>query len=211
MDTTYFWRKYGIMIFRIYNKDKKLRKNLLRYKVNHETVYKYKEWIKYIQSKWFEVLWIICDGGVWLLWWFWDILTQKCVFHQQQTITKYLTKKPKSEAWKGLLDISYYLWKFKKKTIIMLLNQWLSDHKQRLNELNNNWNKLHIRTFKAYKSIVNNLKYLYIYDDYHHLNIPKTNNSLEAINSWIKTKSWLHRWLSEKRKWKYICYYLYNS
>lgn len=203
--------EYWIMIFRIYSLDKKLRKNLLRYDVNHETVDKYKEWIKYIQSKWFEVIWIICDGMRWLLWWFWNIPTQKCIFHQQQTIIKYLTKKPKSEAWKELLDISKYIWKYKEETIYLLLDQWLLDYKYWLSEKNIYWKPVHEKTIKAYKSIRNNLKYLYIYDEYPHLNISKTNNSLEAINSWIKTKSWIHRWLSKERKLKYIYYYLYNS
>ena len=47
IDTTYFGRKYGIMVFRSYE----LKKNLYWKVVNWETIIAYKDGIKYLQSQ----------------------------------------------------------------------------------------------------------------------------------------------------------------
>lgn len=95
MDTTYFWRKYWYMIFRAWFPELERWKTLLRYKVKYETDDKYKEWVNFLIENGWEIVWIVCDWRQWLLWWFWDIPTQICLYHFKQIITRYLTRSPK--------------------------------------------------------------------------------------------------------------------
>ena len=188
------------MVFRSYE----LRKNILRKEVKRETIEEYKKGIKEIQSKWWIIKAIVCDGKRWLLWWL-NFPVQMCVFHQKQIMRKYITKNPKLEANKELKDISMLIWKIRKSTI----KEWLDDRYRRykvfLSEKNDGGNYVHTRTKKAYKSLENNLQYLYTFSDYKGIvDIPRTTNSLESVFSHMKQKVWLHRWLKKHRKLKLI-------
>lgn len=208
MDTTYFGRKYGYMVFRDYIGEQ----NILRYRVPRETNSKYKEWVRYLQELWRVVVWIVCDGKLWLLTWFWDIPVQMCQFHQKQIITRYLTRKPKLAPSIELKEVIQSLWDLPESTMRDLLQDRYRRHRDWLLERNMMWWYVHIRTRKAYRSIITNLSYLYTYERYKELHLPKTTNELEWwVFSWLKQKLWNHRWLTESRKHKWIEYYLNNT
>jgi hypothetical protein len=209
MDTTYCKRAYGYMIFRIRDPISHSWRNILRYKVDHETNNQYREWIVFLQSKGFEIIAIVMDWRKWLLWWFGSIPTQLCIAHQQRTITQYLTRKPKLKPSLELRDISMHLWKLSKSTITQRLQSRHERNKDWLYEKNENKNYIHVRVVKAYKSLVRNMSYLYVFEEYFELWIPSTTNSLEAVNSRLKTKRRIHRWLREDRKQQLTNYYLY--
>lgn len=209
MDTTYCKRAYWYMIFRIRDPITYSWRNVLRYKVDYETNNQYRTWIEFLQSKWFEILAIVMDWKKWLLWWFWSISTQLCIVHQQQTITQYLTRKPKLKPSIELRDISFHLWKLSKSIIVQRLQSRHQRNKDRLYEKNENKNYIHMRVVKAYKSLMRNMDHLYVFEEYANLWIPSTNNSLEWVNSRLKTKRRIHRWLRENRKQQLTNYYLY--
>jgi hypothetical protein len=211
MDTTYFGRKYWYMIFRARFPKLKKGKNLLWYKVKYETNDKYREWFNFLKRKWRNIIWIVCDGRQWLLWWFGDIPTQMCIYHMRQILTRYLTRKPKLEQNKSLKVIWTCIWEYPKEDIELSLKVWYTENKERLNEKNDNWNYIHTRTRKTYRSITKKLRYCYIFKEYPVLWIPNTNNSLESINWHLKTKKWIHRWLWEENSDKFIDFYLYYS
>lgn len=116
-----------------------------------------------------------------------------CIFHQQKVITIYITKKPKLEQNKELRDIAIHLGKLSLEGILTRLDSRYIRNKDRLSEKNQNKKSVHERTLKAYRSLKNNLKFLYVYETHPDLQLPQTNNSLEAINSHLKTKSSVHR------------------
>jgi hypothetical protein len=188
------------MIFRIWDPITYSWRNILRYKVDYETNNQYRAWICFLQSKWFEIVAIVMNWKKWLLWWFWSIPTQLCIVHQQQTITQYLTRKLKLKPSIELRDISFHLWKLSKSIIIQRLQSRHQRNKNRLYEKNENKNYIHMRVVKAYKSLIKNMNYLYIFEEYINLWIPSTNNSLEWVNSRLKGKRRMHRWLREDRK-----------
>lgn len=201
IDTTYFWRSFGIMTFRSYE----LRKNLFRKEVARETKKLYIDWIQYLKDQWWKILAIVSDGKRWLLWWFWEIPTQMCIFHQQQIIRRYITKNPKLEANIEFKDISSMIWKIRKETITLWLEDRYRRYEKFLNERNSSKCYVHIRTRKAYRSLKTNLEYLYVFIDYKwKIDIPNTTNSLESIFWHMKQKVWLHRWLRKDRKLKLI-------
>jgi transposase-like protein len=91
LDTTYFGRAYGIMVFR----SEKLQKNLLWKMVIYETKALYQQGIAELQRQGWVVQAIVCDGKKGVLGRFEDIPTQKCVFHQMKTVRAYLGKYPR--------------------------------------------------------------------------------------------------------------------
>ena len=206
MDTTYFWRKYWIIVFRSFE----LKKNLLRKEVRWETIKDYRDWIVELQSKWRTIKAVVCDWKRWLLWWL-DTPVQMCIFHQKQIMRRYITKTPKLEANKELQDITSMIWNFKKATIQLWLSDRYRRYKSFLQEKNDSGNYVHTRTRKAYRSLKNNLQYLYTFSDYEGIiDIPRTTNSLESVFSHMKQKVGLHRWLKKHRKLKLIDEFLWK-
>jgi len=202
IDTTYYWRTYWIMVFRW----RPLRRNLYRKEVPRETKEDYLAWIKKLKQDWREITGIVCDWKAWLLWWFGEIPTQMCHFHQRQIITRYIPRKAILPENKELRDISSFIWKLRKDTI----KQWLDSREYRnskfLREKNDSGEFMHWRTRSAHRSLQKNLPYLYTYKDVD--NMPNTTNSLDWTFAHMKQKIWLHRWLSKRRKMKLIDDYL---
>jgi hypothetical protein len=94
MDTTYWGRGYGVMLF----KDSITGDNLLKYYVVSETNALYPKGIDELRTKGFEVLAIVCDGRKGLLHSFIRTPVHMCQFHQVAIIRKYITKNPKLPA-----------------------------------------------------------------------------------------------------------------
>ncbi len=98
MDTTYFGRNFGIMVLM----DSISGKALFVSKVKYETNELYTQAIGSLKAKGIAIQSIVCDGRRGLPQTFPDIPVQLCHFHQVQTIHRYLTRNPKTEAGKEL-------------------------------------------------------------------------------------------------------------
>lgn len=208
IDTSYFGT-FGLMLF----KDSKNNK-ILHYKiVDYETNKAYKEWIMDLKKEWWEIEAIVCDGRRWLLWWFENIPTQMCQFHQKQIIRRYLTLNPILETNKELRKIVNDLHITDKDSFELWLNEWYDKNKCFLDErwINLKWKRyyIHKKTRSAYFSLKRNLKYLFIYQDYlWKIEIPNTTSWLESQFWHIKDKIRLHRGLKKDRKIKLVCFLL---
>ena len=200
IDTTYFW-SFWIMAF----KDHKSW-DILKFKiVDSEKAIDYKLWIDELQNEWWIIKAIVSDWKKWLLWCFWDIPTQMCNFHQIQIITRYLTKRPKLQANIELRKIALLLTQTDKESFTFWLEEWFIKYEIFLKEKtyweNWKWQYTHRKTRSAYRSLKNNLQYLFIWYDYiWKLDIPNTTNALEWYFSHLKEKVRLHRWLKKERK-----------
>ena len=75
MDTTYWGRNFGVMLF----KDANTKENLLKYYVKSETNALYLQGINELKRRGFDVLAIVCDGRRGLFQLFDNIPIQKCV------------------------------------------------------------------------------------------------------------------------------------
>ncbi len=126
-------------------------------------------------------------------------------------LRRYLTKKPKLVQNQKLKIIWSCIWEYPKEDIELAIKVWNEENENRLNEKNENWKYVHTRTRKAYNCIRRKLNYCYTFKEYSELWIPSTNNSSEWINSHLKTKKWIHRWLWKNNSDKFIGYYLYYS
>lgn len=211
MDTTYFW-EFWIMAFKDYQS-----KKIINYKVvKNENNTDYKNWVKELIEQWWIIKAIVCDWRKWLLWWFPNIPTQMCNFHQVAIIRRYITKNPVLEANIELKKITELLTKTDKESFSFWLEEWYEKHKEFLNEkaIWKDWkiHYIHNRTRSAYFSLKNNLKFLFTwYDYYWEIEIPNTTNWLEWVFGHIKAKVSLHRWLKKERKIKLILSLLYGK
>ncbi len=101
MDTTYWRRGFGVMLF----KDAYTKENLLKYYVKYETNTLYLQGINELRSLGFLILAIVCDGRKGLIQSFTDIPIQMCQFHQSAIIRRYLTKKPKLKSAQEFMEV----------------------------------------------------------------------------------------------------------
>lgn len=209
MDTTYWGRKFGVMLFR----DSITKENLLKYYVKNETVYKYKEGIRELITMGFEVKSIVCDGKPGLLKGFGDTPVQMCQFHQKQIIKRYLTKRPKLIASIELKQVVDILCVTDKESFEGALGDWYLKWGDFLNERTTNLENgksfyTHKRLRSAYNSLTRNLKNLFVWYDNYELKIPNTTNGIDGHFSDLKNKLRNHNGLSEHRKKKFIDSYL---
>lgn len=205
MDTTYFGRLFGVMLF----KDAYSGENLLKYYVKNETNLKYREGIESLLNRGYTINAIVCDGRKGLLNMYPDIPTQMCQFHQAAIIRRYLTKKPKTDAAKELKTLVKLLAKTDKESFVGGLNDWHIKWDDFLKERSKNpkTNKtqyIHRKLRSAYNSLKNNLPWLFIWYDFIELKIPNTTNAIDGHFADLKNKLRCHNGLSIAHKQKFI-------
>ena len=205
MDTTYWGRTFGVMLF----KDAITKENLLKYYVKNETNLQYKNGIKELKSNGFNILAIVCDGRRGLLNAFGEIPVQMCQFHQSAIIRRYITKKPRLQASIELNQVVRLMTKTDKESFEGALNEWHEQWQDFLNErtINNETGKsyyTHKRLRSAYRSLKTNLPWLFTWYDYIDLGIPNTTNAIDGHFADLKNKLRNHNGLNIKRKMRFI-------
>lgn len=205
MDTTYWGRGFGVMLF----KDAKTNENLLKYFVKYETNIVYIEGIELLKSRGFVILAIVCDGRKGLLNSFKNIPVQMCQFHQKEIIRRYLTKKPKMKASQELLEVVDLLTITDKESFVGALGLWLEKWQSFLDErttssISKKTFYTHKKLRSAFFSLKNNLNWMFTWYDNFEMNIPNTTNALEGHFSDLKNKLRNHNGLSIERKKKFI-------
>lgn len=205
MDTTYWKRGIGVMLF----KDACAKENLLKYYVISETNALYLKGYNELKTQGFDILGIVCDGRRGLFQLFGDIPVQMCQFHQAAIIRKYLTKNPVLPASIALKEIVSLMKITDRESFEGLLKDWYIEWETYLNErttnpVNGKTYFTHKRLRSAYRSLNTNLKWLYTWYDNYELNMPNTTNSIDGHFSDLKTKLRNHNGLSKVLKMKFI-------
>lgn len=205
MDTTYFGRLFGLMVF----KDSVTGSILFKQYVKQETNVLYLKGIQEITRRGVKIKSIICDGRKGLIQFFEkEIPVQMCCFHQVAIIRRYLTKKPKMQASKELWEIALLLKETDKESFIGVLSEWHVKWKDFLNEQRKDENGkkryVHKKLRSAYRSLNNNLPWLFTWYDNPELKIPKTTNAIDGHFADLKNKLRNHNGLSLERKKKFI-------
>ncbi len=204
MDTTYFGRIFGVMVF----KDSISGQILFKQYVKQETNNLYLFGVKEVARRGIKIQSIICDGRKGLLNLFEGIPIQMCNFHQVATIRRYLTKNPKMQASKELWSHTLLLKNTDKESFEGGLNDWHIKWSDFLNERkidSKGKNRyVHKRLRSAYRSLKTNLPWLFTWYDNLELNIPNTTNAIDGHFSDLKNKLRNHNGLSLERKKKFI-------
>ena len=162
MDTTYFGRSFGVMVLIDSISGKALSVSEVKYETNEQ----YFTAIGSLKDKGIEIQSIVCDGRRGLAQMFPDIPVQLCQFHQVKTVSRYLTRNPKTEAGKALWRLALTLKSSKQSDFEHDLQTWFEQYQSYLNErtFNTETGKSHythknIRS--AYFSLKRNLDYLF--------------------------------------------------
>lgn len=165
-----------------------------------------------LEEKGWVFLAVVLDGRRGFLGVFGDIPLQTCHFHQMKQVTKYLTRKPKTEAGKELRMLVLTLTKTAEAEFTAALLAWHTkygdfiEHKtiSTFESGKTHWCYTHGKVRSAYRSVKANLPYLFTYLKYPELNIPNTTNSLDGSFSALKNKLAAHRGLRRDRRYKVI-------
>lgn len=208
-DMTFWGRGYGVIVFR----SPALRKNLWWKESQFETPWVYKEGLEYLLKGGWTVTGAIIDGkrGVAQVFEVQGIPVQYCQFHQIKTVTKYLTRKPKTAAAQELRSLTLTLQNTDEKTFRKRLAEWHKRHEMFLNERSpaphtkRGWVYTHRRVRSAYRSLSTNLCRLFTYQKYPAFNMSNTTNCLDGMFSQIKNRLAVHRGLRRDRRYKIIC------
>jgi len=206
MDTTYFGRGWGVMVFKNNIDGVILYKQYVRYETNAL----YLAGIAEISRRGIAIEGIVCDGRQGLFGLFGDIPMQMCQFHQIQIVQRYLTRKPKTPAAIALKKLTLKLTKQPKEEFINNLNDWYLQWHDYLNERSKSPTTgrktyyTHKRLRSAYLSLKRHLPNLFVFEDHKELIIPNTTNALDGQFADLKNKLRNHNGLSKARKMKFI-------
>lgn len=204
MDTTYFGRGLGVMLF----KDAASGLNLYKIYVKTETNGLYLQGIEYLKQRDFTIQAVVCDGRRGLFQLFPGMPMQMCNFHQVAIIRRYLTKKPKMQASKELWQLTLILAHTDKESFEGGLTDWHTKWMNFLNErkIDEKGKKryIHKRLRSAYRSLRTNLQWLFTWYDNIEMGIHNTTNAIDGHFADLKNKLRNHNGLSIQRKMKFI-------
>jgi hypothetical protein len=211
-DTTFWGKKYGVCVFRSWT----LKRNLWWGEVASELVANYHYGRKILETKGWTFSAAVIDGRRGLANVFKDIPVQMCHFHQMQTVTKYLTRRPKTEAGQELRALTLTLTKTDEKTFTKNLSAFERKWKHFLEEKTlilglKRPQYTHKNVRSALRSLKTNLPNLFTYRRYPELNIPNTTNTIDGYFASVKKKVAAHHGLRRDRRYKLICQLLRES
>ena len=182
MDTTYFGRSFGVMVLM----DSISQQALSVDEVKYETNALYAAALNELREKGFDIQSIVCDGRKGLLQMFPEIPAQLCLFHQVKTVSRYLTRNPKTAAGKALWRLTLTLKDSGKTAFQGALQAWFRQHEEFLNErtINEETGSSSHYTHKtlrsAYLSLKRDLDYLFTFEEHLELGMCNTTNLLDG-------------------------------
>jgi len=164
---------------------------------------------KILEDKGWVFTAVVVDGRRGMITVFKDIPVQVCQFHQMKTVTKYLTRRPKTAPGVALRTIMLQLPQSTEKEFAKLLFCWKKEWPACLTDKTyitgtNHWYYTHKKVRSAYLSMERNLPYLFTYQKYPELDIPNTTNSLDGSFTHLKDKVNIHHGLRKDRRYKMI-------
>lgn len=207
-DTTFWGRTYGVCVFFAHT----LKRHIWWHEVEGERMAHYRYGKQILESKGWTFVAAVVDGRRGLTAVFNDIPVQICQFHQIKQVTKYLTRRPETDAGKELRTLVLTLTKTDEATFTRGLEAWYATWHPFVEEKTVNtfitgkttWYYTHKNVRSAYRSLKTNLPYLFTYLKYPELNIPNTTNELDGSFSNLKKKLAVHHGLRRDRRFKVI-------
>jgi len=204
MDCTYFKRICAYFVVR----DWYTKRNIYFKRIPYETINCYTDFVWFLKSKGYLIDGIIVDGrrGIFqALSAYYPI--QMCQFHQKQIVKRYLTQNPLTAAGQELQKVMEELTLVDREWFEILLYLWnlkyeLFIKEKTINPTTGKWHYTHKRIRSAYRSLKNNIPYLFTYQTMK--NMPNTTNSLDGYFSHLKNAVSVHRGLRLWRKTKVI-------
>jgi hypothetical protein len=209
VDTTYFGRGFGYMIFRAHGI------NLYYQQVESETIEQLGFGLDILDNLGYTFKSITIDGRTGFIKYleerYPNTALQYCQFHQKQTVQRYITNRPQTLCgyelkafMKDLLKHDYYSFYMDYWT---LRDRW----GEFLKERNENNQFKHKRLRAAFNSLNRNMPYLFAHKAWPDLKIPNTTNSCDGHFNHFKKRVSRHCGLKRNRRIKLIEFIIKNS
>jgi len=201
-----------VVVFRSWT----LRRNLWWNEVSSEKMVHYQYGRKILEERGWTFTAAVIDGRRGLATVFKDIPVQMCHFHQLQIVTKYLTRRPQTEAAKELRFLALTLTRTNEKIFGKALTAWEKKYHGFYTEKThilgtNRFYYTHKNVRSAYMSLHRNLPLLFTYQKYPELSIPNTTNTIDGYFASLKKKISAHHGLRKDRRYRVICELLIRS
>jgi hypothetical protein len=211
-DTTFWGRSYGVCVFRSWT----LKRNVWWGEVSSELMAHYHYGRKILEDRGWTFTAAVIDGRRGLATVFKGIPVQTCHFHQMKNVTKYLTRRPETDAGKALRSIMLTLPHTTESVFTNTLTLWEKQYHDFITEKTyvlgtKHWYYTHKNVRSAYKSLERNLPYLFTYQRYPGLTIPNTTNTIDGYFAGVKKKVAQHHGLRKDRRFKVISELLKGS
>lgn len=206
MDATYWGKSFGVLLIVDAYRKRLLWRKFLDKK---ETIADYLEGVAWLEENGFRIRGIVCDELRGLAQALVKYRVQYCQFHQVKTVVEYLTKHPKTEAGKELLEIAYQLCHTDKDSFVEMLDMWYEEWGGWLKERSFDSKTrrkvyTHRKVRSAYFSLKRNMRWLWTFYEQPDSPMPNTNNILEAINTDLKSKLRVHNGMSRRYRRLFI-------
>lgn len=207
IDVTFFGNTFGVIVARGNPESKDKYVNLYWKYVFTETVQAYYACILHIQQ-YYQIVSFTVDNKTGLI----SFLEKKypftpiqlCQYHVVASTFRNITRNPKTICAKEVRCLILKLKYTDKKEFTLLLEELILNNLEFIQKRNSNGEYIHKPVRTALTTLRNNLKYIFSYDDYPNLLIPKTNNTSEGSFGHLKGKIKLHRGLEPKRMQRMI-------
>ena len=171
----------------------------------------YAQAIGSLKTKGIAIQSITCDGrrGLPQMFTNMDIPVQLCQFYQVKTISRYLTRNPKTEAGKALWRLVLTLKNSSQSDFRHHLQTWFEQYQNYLNErtINPETSKsryTHQKLRSAYSSLKRNLDNLFVFEKYPELGIHSTTNLPDGAFAGLKRHLACHHGMSKDNKVRFI-------
>lgn len=139
-----------------------------------------------------------------------NIPIQMCLFHQKAIIRRYITDRPRTQCGLELKELMHLLCKSEyQQEFIDQFYHLKEKYHSFLHERQERKYK-HSNLRSAFRSLDQNMMYLFTYTDCQGLNIRPTINHLEGLFGHVKERVKIHRGLDVKRKKKAVKFLLKN-
>lgn len=158
----------------------------------------------------------VVDGRRGLATVFEDLPVQVCHFHQLKTVTRYLTRRPETEAGRALRTLALTLKGTNETIFTGQLGAWEKKWGRFICEKTQvagtkHWYYTHKNVRSALLSLKRNLPNLFVYQRFPDLGIPNTTNTIDGYFAGVKKKVAAHHGLRRDRRYKIICELLRRS
>lgn len=213
IDATFFGRGHGILVAR------NVKRVLYWQEIVSESTHEYEQCMNQLDAMGYRFTAFVIDGrtGVrqFLIKRYPGKPIQLCQFHEIETVKRYIPVRAKTEAGKNLRQIALGLARTHAVEFEQALDNWHAKYGDFLKgktvvEGTNRWHYTHGRLRSAYRSLRNNLRYLFTFQNYPNLQIPNTTNHCDGLFAHVKQKILIHRGISKKRRKQMIDYLLEN-
>jgi len=189
-------------------RDPHAHENVYVEEIISESLSDYQQGFNDLEEKQFTITAVVGDGRIMVPWLFPGVKMQMCHFHQEQIVTRYLTRNPELPAGKELFSLIQTLSTNDETSFTDAFNLWCRAWKDFLNEKtraeSGRLSYTHARLRSARDSIRHHLPYLFTFERHPDLNIPNTTNSLDGSFKKVKMAVGIHSGQKHKRKAKMV-------